>query len=231
MKFLAIILSLLIPASTAANLHPSPGPGRAAVGGASYLIDEGFEGTGAPSGWSSTGTVDWDEATIVHDGSQSFQVDSTTIDGYGHDTFTGAADIYGEFWYYADHIPSTDAAIFRILNGTTEIGRIRHRAAGTLQVLATGGTNVATTLSTGEDTWVRIWFHFTQGSGTNATMRVWWATTDTHPGNGDAQYFAQSTNGTSTSQGDAIRLFSDNIGTSNGSRYFDNLTVDDAILW
>lgn len=198
----------------------------------SYLVDEGFEGTGAPASWTSSGTVDWDEATIFQSGAQSFQVDSSSGDGYGQTpTFTCPADCYAEFWYYPDHIPSTDAIVFRFYNGTTELGRIEQRSTGVLRAQAIGGTVANLTLTTGEDTWVRIWVHFTQGSGTNATMRVWWATTDTHPGNGNAQYFAQSTNGTTTAVVDRIRLFSDNIGTTNGSRYYDNLVVDDAILW
>ena len=205
---------------------------KKAGGGPTLIIDEGFEGTGAPASWTSAGTVDWDEATIFHDGAQALQVDSSAGDGYGAITFTcGATDCYAEYWYYPDHIPSTDAVVFRFYNGTTELGRIEQRSSGVLRVQALGGTAVAMTLTTGEDTWVRVWAHFTAGTGANATMRAWWSTTDTHPGNGNAQYFAESTNGTTTLAASAVRLFSDNVGTTNGSRYFDNLVVDDAILW
>lgn len=221
------------PLAARAQILPFPGPGRAPAGSSpSYLVEEGFEGTGAPASWTSSGTVDWDEATIFHDGAQALQVDSTSADSYAQTpTFTCGADCYGEFWFYPDHIPSTDAIVFRLYNNTTELGRIEQRSTGVLRVQAIGGTAVNMTLSIGEDSWVRVWFHFTQGSGANATMRAWWATTDTHPGNSNAQYYAASSNGTTTAVVDRIRLFSDNIGTTNGSRFYDNLVVDDAILW
>ena len=230
MKRALVVLALLcvsLPLATGTWFRKAP-----AAGGPTLIIDEGFEGTGAPASWTSAGTVDWDEATIFHDGAQALQVDSSAGDGYGAITFTcGATDCYAEYWYYPDHIPSTDAVVFRFYNGTTELGRIEQRSSGVLRVQALGGTAAAMTLTTGEDTWVRVWAHFSQGTGTNATMRAWWATTDTHPGNGNAQYFAESTNGTTTLAASAVRLFSDNVGTTNGSRFFDSLAVDDVPLW
>ena len=237
-NFLIRILQALLLLAVASSFAHAEGQfvyfkKKAAAGGGAptLLVDEGFEGAGAPASWTSAGTVDWDEATVFHDGAQSLQVDSGSADGYGAITFAGANDIYGEYWFYNDHIPSTDAIVLRLYNGATELAKIEQRASGVLRAQAIGGTTGACTLTTGEDSWKRIWFHFTIGGGADATMRVWWATDDTHPGNGSAQYFCQSTNGTTTLQATAVRLFSDNIGTTNGSRYYDTLVVDDAILW
>lgn len=226
----------LISRPVLAQMHPSPGPGRAAYGGPSYVLDEGFEGTGTPSGWTTTGTTpapNFDDTALFHDGAQSLKLDSTTASCTAiSPAFSTGADVYGRFWWYNDHIHSTDAIIFQIRNGATEIGRIEHRGSGVLRVQALpGGSTSAMTLSTGEDSWKRIWFHYTQGSGANGTFRVWWATTDTHPGSGDAQYFAQSTNGTSTAQCDTVRLYSHFIGTTNGANNFDTLQISLSSLW
>lgn len=201
------------------------------AGGPTYLINEGFDGTGAPSGWSSSGTVDWDEATIYHDGAQSAQIDSSSADSYAEISFTGADDIYGEYWWYSDYTPSADGNIIRVLNGFTQIGVISHRSTGVLSVGAAGGTGSSCTLAITEDSWVRIWWHYHTGTGADAVIELWWNTSDSHPGNGDAQYYCASTNGTSTLQANKLRNFSDNTGATNGSRFIDAYVVDDEILW
>lgn len=204
------------------------------AGAPSYLVNEGFEETGAPTvgTWTATGTVDWDEAIIYHDGAQALHVDSTVGDGYAMVTFAAANDIYGELWFYPDHIGSVGKEFVRVFNGTTQIASITHRQTGVLRVSTTGGTDGTMTLTIGEDSWVHVWWHFTAGTGANATMRAWWATgAGAHPGNGNAQYYAASSNGTSTLQADRIRLVSDNAGTVQGSHYFDSVKVNNAILW
>lgn len=62
-------------------------------GGGGSLLSEDFEGAGAPSGWTSSGTVDWDSTTYTMGGAQNLLITSTG----GYAAYDLGAD-YNELW-------------------------------------------------------------------------------------------------------------------------------------
>ncbi len=62
------------------------------------LIDENFEGTGAPSGWTSSGSPDWDSTIFTMGGSQNLYFNATA--GYAdYDLGTDYSDIWVRFMF------------------------------------------------------------------------------------------------------------------------------------
>lgn len=202
--------------------------------GPSYLVTEGFEGTGAPSGWGviGTGPVDWDESTVVGAGSQSLELDGTTADSTVTNTFTAQSQCWGYFMFYPTNYPSTDCLLFRIYTNGVVMGQIEHRSSGVLRVQA--GTGVSTpascTLATSSNAWRHVWWRYQAGSGSDGAMEVWWNTSATHPGSSDGQYHALCSNGTNTALVHNFRIWSDFVGSINGLRYYDNVRVDDEAI-
>lgn len=101
MKTIATIFNLLaaiafvlltIPASQGQVLQHRRKAFRSVGGGPSYLVEENFEGTGTPSGWTTENTVDFDYTGTVLQGAQSARL----VNGFGGalKTFTSSSDVW-----------------------------------------------------------------------------------------------------------------------------------------
>lgn len=118
--------------------------------GITYLNEEGFEGTGAPTGWGTngTGTIDWDYATTPLAGSQSLhitgpvsggmiaQLSRSQLNTYGFDS--GKSNLFCQFRYKPTTWPTSNSSLFTI-NGSGGVVQINN--AGRLYAdLSVGGT-------------------------------------------------------------------------------------------
>lgn len=192
-------------------------PYRFGTSGSSFLLEEGFEGTGYENTWteSATGTVDEDHTGTVIVGSQSLQVNLAAQTGSTYAAFTAQGSLFCKFRY---NVASTSGnpTIATIRNGTTILGSLILVGVNrTMRTTAAGGSNASSSATIPTGTNIYIWFEYVKGTGANAICRAGWATTDSKPAlTSTGTQTCLSSNGTSTS--DADRLY---LGHSVSSTY------------
>lgn len=203
-------------------------------GGTSYLVNQGFEGTGYDNSesWTEAGTgVNEDYATSPIVGSQSLAVIVSSQSSSTYVTFTAQDSVH---FFARVRIESLGNAgsvnIFRFrTSSNTEGAAFQIRADGKASVTADGGTANAATevITTGSDLY--FWGEYTKGTGSNAVAKFGWSDTSTKPtlSAGGART-CSSTNGTGTAQ--VARLY---VGTTTSTTYsmvFDRVLVDDVTI-
>lgn len=193
----------------------------------SSLLYEDAEGTGTPSGWVDTGTVNWDYTTTVLAGSQSFSIASNASGGgwYSSKTFTPGATRYGRLIWRASAVNTTPVMIdIRGADGSTRCFYFMTSNVGAPQLRdpdtglrASGSSGVFTSATT-----YYLWWRYTAGTGTNAVI-------DIHHGTSKIKSEAtllSTTAGEGTEQAGSIRL-----GTSNYTLViFDAIEVSETEL-
>jgi hypothetical protein len=191
-------------------------------GSESYTYTQDFEGTGTPASWFTSGTVDFDEETTVLESSESLEVDSSSGNSYAVYQTSAQTEIWGKFRFRTDHVPDGAAVRWRFYSETqTILANISMNGTGALVATASGGTSDTMTANVGSNSTVYIWYHYTVGSGTDTELEVWWSTSDSHPGNSSADYYAIVSDGTSTTSPYYVGAFSENVGSTNGSSFYD----------
>lgn len=115
-------------------------------GGGDYLVQEDFEGTGTPTGWTQYGQrplPNFDYTATVLEGDQSMHLSGT---GWGFDQAvntpeqTAGTDRYTAFMYQMPSISPTDITTLEICNGSTTLGSLKQWINGALIAKLTGGT-------------------------------------------------------------------------------------------
>ena len=184
-------------------------PYRLASSGSSFLLQEGFEGTGYENTWteSATGTVDEDNTGTVIAGSQSLRVNLSAQTGSTYATFTAQGSLFCKFRY---NVASTSGnpTIATIRNGSTILGSLILVGVNrTLRAVAAGGSNASSSATIATGTNIYIWFEYVKGSGSNAICRAGWAATDSKPAlTSTGTQTCLSSNGTATSDADGLYL-------------------------
>jgi len=163
------------------------------VGGPTFLVNEGFEGTGNPAGWSDSGG-DFDSTVNPLVGAQSLRADSG--EG-GLSTITPEATVYGKFRFRAVTLPATFTEILLVrdasFNATLAIILL---STGQL-VVQSGGIYEQTVATMAANTTYYVWFRVTPGTGANSIARVWFLATDSKPSDG-SNNSSGATNGSIT---------------------------------
>jgi hypothetical protein len=182
--------------------------------GVTYVLEENFEGTGIPSGWTAgNATHDYDYTTTALQGSQSYrQTGAATSPSLTSTTFTGASTMEAYTRIRFISLPTAAYRAFYLLNGTAECIRISVTATGAVEVRAGGGTAVSTTDTMTTGVTYHLWCRYVAGSGANAFGSVAWSTDGTRPTSGNK--YRESTNGTATLNPDRIRY-----GVANGNTF------------
>ncbi len=137
-------------------------------GGTPDLLDEGFEGTGPPSGWASaTGTGNYDYSSSPLAGSQSFRAPASSAARYNSGGLINHSEVWGKCLLRIDTLP-TAAQVF--LNMGEEFV-----AFGIYIFLDTNGTilcndgasvfsaNTVSAMSTA--TVYNLWWHYKKSPG------------------------------------------------------------------
>lgn len=217
----ALVLALA-PCNPAATVVVGQPPGGG--GGPTYLLEENFEGTGAPSGWTdNSGTPDYDDSTTSPgplQGGESLFLAS------GEDawsvTFTGQSSIEVHFRFSLG-APSGHEEIFKMLDsGGSGRLRIEYRSGGGLRV-EHGSTNGTTGTAVSTATLYYGWVDYSiaTGMGSNGTANLYYSTSPTKPGS------PESTLTTGTATDDITQLSF--IGPTNGVLFDRSLADDDTI--
>jgi hypothetical protein len=201
-------------------------------GGATYLINQGFEGTGYDNSetWTeAAGTPNEDDTTspspIV--GSQSLRLDGTSVtQRTDSPSYTATADV----WVYLRLNPATlpssgNNDFLAIRNGTTQLLSAQINASGVLRVNV--GANSSPTVSTmSAGTSYHVWIHYVAGTGANAVGSVAFSTDGVKPTAGNA--FTSMNTGTSTLSANNVRLTA--VAANGGVFVMDRVLVDDASI-
>lgn len=158
---------------------PTFGHKRAAEeGGQTFLIDEGFEGTGYEESWTeTTGTPNEDYTDTVLSGSQSLYMNGTAASQSTDSSNIGdQTDFWIKFKFRPLTLPGAGREIIRFMLNGAQSGssELQIDASGRLVLL--NGTASATTaagMSVGNT--YDVWIHFVAGSGANGIALAAWA--------------------------------------------------------
>lgn len=193
--------------------------------GPSWIIQQGFEGTGYDNGetWVeavvSEGTVDPNSTTTVLAGSQSLRLTlPTTQDGAStYNQFTGVSKLYCRMMFRLisfNQVATTSLELASIRNGTTTLATLGiYGQSPLLEVTAAGGSINRTSTALSGST-IYIWFEYEAGTGSNAIARAGWSTTITKP--------------TLTASGGQTCVSSNGTATANATRLYLGRTVTTA---
>ena len=212
------LLALLLVASAKASplmpwvrhLSGPTLPGVAA--GPSYLINEGFEGTGTPTGWIGpfgAGSVDFHSTAGPLVGAKSLLEDNTAGDIQVIATFALQDEVWGHFIFRPTTLPASFTEFFVAVD---DVGFIDHCK---LQLLSTGVVAVTTPVSISQNTVgtmsaatiYDVWWHWKVGTGANAIAEVWFNTVGGTRSGVPSNNHAIVTNGSDTAQCDRTSTF------------------------
>jgi hypothetical protein len=204
-------------------------PRVAAGGGGSptYLVKQGFEGTGYDNSetWNTEdGSPDPDYTGVVLDGSQSLRVNTSAGVGYTATTFADQ----DELWVYCKvrvvgSLPDGTMSLFSVMQAFSGVGGVQLLDNGKLR--ASHGGPIADTIDAlSVDTTYHVWFHYTKGTGADGVASVGFSTDGTRPTSGNK--FAIVSDGFSTEDAEKIRVGPQ--GSVTVDIVFDTFRVDDA---
>jgi len=183
-----------------------------------YLLSEGFEGTGFENaGWTVDGTPNADYTTTALHGAQSL---NTSGAQYISRTFQNSTSFYlytqvrAIAWGSFTNLVYWDDAGWDSAATVWTDGINLHVTHGSASVIGTTPLSPNTTY--------HVWVDWTKGTGTNGTMKVFVATTGTKPAVADASL----TTGTG---GATQRLYVGPTGAG-PNLIFDRLLIDDVAI-
>jgi len=197
---------------------------RKKTAGPSYITNEDCEGTGTPTGWSDSNTVNWDETGVVLAGSQSLSIDGQNPIGSTVYAFSALGEVWVRLKYRCPL--ASWVTVISIRSSTTDLAKLRILSDGTVRIYCGANYSAAATkLVDSEST--NIWLHYVKGTGANAFASVGFSTGDTEPTSGDN--YASYSSGSITD--DADNLYLGNPGTAGGYKmYFDSITINNSAI-
>ncbi len=171
-------------------------------GGTPDLINETFEGTGAPTHWGAGGAgVDWDYTAAPLSGSQSVRCDGAVGASVN---YSGGTMNHSEVWFsFLIKFESLPAGVEYFCELSTDY-RLRIQSDGTLLVHDASATLVGQTVSAmSAGTAYQVWGHYKKGTGANAVLECSFDTPGSaRPNSGNKH--AGGTNGDSTANAASV---------------------------
>ena len=200
-------------------------------GAPSLILDEQFDGTGAPSGWSAINTVDWDYTTSPAplEGTQSVYIDGQSGGARAQHDFGSDYDTVSVQFIFRCSGAATTGTVrlfsFRNQTGDSELAWLNMVNGA---ILVQHGTQSQTTVGVMSlDTTYYVRATYTKSTSSNGILKVGFSTTTTIPTSGDD--YQEVTNGSATSQCNRIQLRNGHTGSGNYFM-FDDCSADDTEL-
>lgn len=205
-KMVRAASGLMVPAAYGQALSladPARQVKPVSAAGVSYLVEENCDGTGTPSGWTDSGSPNWDYTTSPAplEGTQSLFVDGT--DSVRHD-FTDQ----DECWAYC-MIHNVAVTVNQgpwgvsLLNTGTTVARGYILQSSMRPSVFAGSASLAGTpgdVATGVT--YHFWLHFLKGTGADSTAEMWWGTT----GDRSAALSLSKTDGNATAAANRVQI-------------------------
>jgi hypothetical protein len=192
------------------------------VSGPTYLIEENFEGAGAPTGWDDgAGTPNYDYATSPAplEGSQSLLLHTATM------FVTNGFAAKNDAWCYAKIYTTNSAALslyFGFYSDGNLAAAVRMNAPFTGRIYAgTANTSIASPNGLNTNTVYHVWIHGIAGTGADSQAHLYFSTDGVKPESPNVS----KVNGNNTTGFNVIRLWSDGATCS---MIADRVIVDDA---
>lgn len=172
--------------------------------GPTYLVTEDFEGTWAPTGWTTGGgtPAPYQQDTNVLAGTKSLWV--TNGVRAVSPTYSGQSSNAIAFAVRFGVVPNANLTLVSLFDGSVQVCQINGRSNGAIRIQL--GTPTTADVFTVADTSTiyYMWLEYEKGTGANAVVRFYYSTTTTKPGAASATL----TNGTSTTDATNVRLMS-----------------------
>lgn len=216
MRWLLLILCCACCAQDGDSMRRSKLRVVASGGGASYLINQGFEGTGYDNAetWTETGgTPNEDYTSYVLDGSQSLYMNGASVTpNTDSPNFGDTSEFYFKFYFRPITHPGGGRRIIRFLINAGIAGSSEIQINNSGQLIIVNGTsaNAATPtgMTVGND--YTVWGYFKKGTGTDGVATIAWAPktgSETKPtSDGGGNGYSTKTNCNGTSDVDQFRL-------------------------
>lgn len=184
----------------------------------SWIIEQGFEGSGYDHGetWTAagTGSVDPDSAATVLEGTQSLRIQLTSQTGSTYREVTADGSLYVRMMFRMD---STANGVIATIRTANTIRATLSRVSNKLRVQPSGGSANDSTDDLPTGTTLYLWVEYISGSGSDAIARAGWSATATKPTlSASGTTTCASTNGTGA--GTVNRLY---LGTTASTSAFD----------
>ena len=205
---------------------PNYGPVNIPARGYAMLPDpvsENCEGNGTPTGWTNSGSVNWDYTSVHLEGNQSLYVPGPSF-GLGNFTrvdFDNQAEVWVYFKLYLDASPPTSA---------TTIGGLGANGGTVTQLFQIDSSlrpsfgGAQTTDSFALKTAYHVWLHYRKGTGSNGIVEIGFSTDGTKPTSGNKYKKLTTYTGTN----DAGRLFLGTTTQTTITKIFDKIRVDNS---
>jgi hypothetical protein len=127
-------------------------------------IGEGFEETGAPSGWGSSGTVDWDKTESPLVGSQSLWINTVSSTATNGSAYADASVAYAKVRISMTNLPSNTTTLLSIKNSSdTTLAGLRVASSGAISLFANGTASANSTGTISVNTEYDLWLAFVSG--------------------------------------------------------------------
>lgn len=165
--------------------------GSHASAAASYdLVEENCEGAGTPSGWTNSGSPNWDYTTTVLQGSESCLLSAGST---SYDTFTAVGSAHGYALVRFLTLPVSTVTIcgFRATDDSAR-GLARMNSSGQIAMFANGSDSSFTVDAMSTGVTYHLWWNFTA----SGACEVGFSTDGTKPTSGNK--FASKTGGSGT---------------------------------
>lgn len=166
---------------------------HAGAAAASYdLVEENCEGTGTPSGWTNSGSPNWDYTTVVLQGTESVLCSSGAS---SYKTFTGNTTVHAYCKFrIPTSLPGSTSTFLAIRDsGGSALALMRVNATGNLGVFANGSDSASFTVDAiSANTDYHAWLTFTSAG----TCSIAFSTDGTKPTSGNA--YTSKTGGSGT---------------------------------
>lgn len=224
-KFNGVSLTTGVKVNGVTNPTSISGASASYGGGGSYLVDEDFEGTGAPASVvASNGTPDYDYATAPAplSGSKSFSCNSA----FEHAEFS-LSGTYTDIWFYvlvnaSNGVDSNNPGQIQLLDGSNNIQASVH--FDTDRVYAAHGTDAASDLGASTTNTTAVWGHYvaetTPGSSADGTLTIY-MTKDAAPGTRPTALITRV-----AGTGDSVQRIRLTCWNTTNAIIMDNLVVD-----
>lgn len=184
-----------------------------------YLVNQGFEGTGYDNSetWTATGTVDADEASVFSVGSQSLEINSSaSLDFVVSPAFSAQSTVYCRALIRYTGTPGSANDIFAFRASTSARLRVFLATDGRIGIDHGTTATTYTTAAVSADTWTYLWFRYTASTGgDNGVAEASFATSNSRPTTGTA--YVTLTTGSETDSVTTLRI---GIGSGTITRQF-----------
>ena len=161
------------------------GSGVSAAGGGggspSFLINEGFESAGTPSGWYvNLASFDYSAAALIGSESARLSANGQYI-GLTDGGVLNNAELYGKFRLKVETLPTgSSCKLIELWN--TGFGSVLNFSVQPSGAISGPGGDTTDVITAGTSVW--IYWHYLKGTGSNGVEEVGFATTETRPTSG-----------------------------------------------